>query len=72
MSNLPTTTDPTATRLVYDAKGLAAVLGVSRDSVDVWSAQGVLPKPLPLPGRKRWSKAVVDAWLASNGANVAA
>jgi len=58
---------------VYDARGLAAVLGVSRDSVDVWVARGdVLPPPLPLPGRRRWAKAVVDAWLASNGATVAA
>lgn len=54
----------------YDARDMAKLLRIKertfRARAGAYIAAG-MPKPLPLPGIRRWSAAAVRAWLKSNG-----
>jgi len=49
-----------------DANTLAAVLGISRRTLDVRRQHGEAPEPLPMPGHPRWSKEQVRKFLAGD------
>jgi len=54
------------------ADELIALLGITgkhpRRTLSMAVARGVAPKPLPMVcAQRRWSRAVVDHWLATNG-----
>lgn len=52
---------------VMDVNDLAKLFRVSRDSIENWVNQGRLPTPLPLPGRKRWSRVTIERFLQGEG-----
>ena len=43
-----------------DMEGLT---GACRQTVDKWVADGVLPAPIKVGGRKYWLRTAVDKWL---------
>ncbi|RNJ49392.1 MerR family transcriptional regulator [Methylocystis hirsuta] len=48
---------------VYTAADLAAHFKVDPDTISMWAKKGLLPKPLNLPGRRRWSGPAIEAFL---------
>jgi predicted DNA-binding transcriptional regulator AlpA len=53
--------------LVLYQQDLERVLRCSRSTIDRLSRARQLPDPLPLPGRRRWSRGVVLDWLNAGG-----
>ncbi len=49
----------------YSVTEIAALLNVSRRSVDRWVTQGLLPQKASMPGHPRWHKDDIDRWIAS-------
>lgn len=53
---------------VYFIEDLCRELGMSRSTLKRLRARGAFPMaPLPVPGRPRWSVAVVQRFLAAEG-----
>jgi excisionase family DNA binding protein len=46
---------------------VASVLGVSLRTTHRWCAEGTLPEPKLISGRRRWVRADLVAWLSSRG-----
>jgi hypothetical protein len=63
-----TTTTLTDLPLVLYLPDFAPLLRCSRRTVERLDREKRLPDPLPLPGRRRWSRDVVLTWL--QGGNV--
>jgi hypothetical protein len=71
---LHTNTAPTAQQQqlahlpdVLEKRHLQILFNSCKQTVERNLRRGLLPKPLPLPGRRRWSKQIIERWLASNG-----
>jgi len=66
---MPATLPPPADTAVIGITGLANLLGVSTVTARKWlrDNKNRLPKPLPTPGRRRWSREIVLSWLRNGG-----
>jgi len=63
---MATTVAPPLERLL-NRDALAAVLSLSKASIDRMNASGRLPRPLHLSrGAIRWRQSDISAWLAAN------
>jgi predicted site-specific integrase-resolvase len=49
--------------LVVTAKQLAEALGVSTTTLRAWVRRGLLPSPLPLTQRPRWTREALHSFL---------
>lgn len=49
--------------LTVDAKGVAAMLNVSKRSIDTYNAAGFLPAPIRLAGRVLWNVRELRRWV---------
>jgi hypothetical protein len=56
--------------LVLYQEDLAGVLRCSVRNVQRLQRARELPDPLPIPGRPRWSRQVILAWLSGAGKNM--
>jgi excisionase family DNA binding protein len=45
---------------------VAQILGVSRDTVKKWAADGVIPKPLVLGKTRRWRLRDIEALVSAD------
>lgn len=49
--------------LAVDARGLAAMLGLGKRSIDTNNAAALIPRPFRLFGRVLWNVAEIRRWL---------
>lgn len=52
-------------KLLLNANEAWTLLGVGRVKWWTWSALGILPPPVALPGRRLWSRAALVEWIAA-------
>ncbi len=63
----PEMAPPVPAPLVVDARGLAAMLGVSERQINRLDSGGKIPSSIPLGRCKRWSVEELRAWIAAGG-----
>ena len=49
--------------LIVSAEAIAVLLGVDVRTVYRWIEEGRLPKPVTLPGPKRWRRDDIERWI---------
>ena len=63
-------TEPKVAARVVTQRELLGVLRVSKYTLRRWISRGKCPKPLELPGRRKFDRAVIADWLRSCGCTV--
>ncbi|WP_412068857.1 helix-turn-helix transcriptional regulator [Rubrivirga sp. IMCC43871] len=67
VESLPDTLRPAAAPELLTAGDVAAMLGVSRRTVDTLDAADELPIPVRIGRQRRWRRQAVLAWLDAGG-----
>src|SRR5690554_1037083 len=52
--------------LLIDTNGHAALLNVSRTTIERWDQSGHLPKPVKIGRRRLWRRAEISAWIEAD------
>jgi predicted DNA-binding transcriptional regulator AlpA len=50
--------------LLVRAEAVAILCGVSVRKISDWANDGVLPKPVCVPGPRRWTRKSIEEWIA--------
>lgn len=65
MSKCPTCRTCGLSPVYYRVADLLVMFGISQDTLAAWRTLPTFPREAPVPGRPRWHREEIDAWVES-------